>query len=284
MMIVSIKCFLRSDELFSLKLESFVKDVSVISDDGIEKPLSFWVQGKTDSQPVLLSLFADDEIPQFCPIRALLTYIKLSGIKSGFLFPMCVESSPNDDGDYNDDEECWSYGTFLDVVCRLFFDISSRESPWGTHTLRKTGYLFAFCGGGEERDVISSTRHKQGATVSTYKMDSLFLLEVAKMTHFPFGSTTPKFVPCKNQNLQMGRQLNAFNHRNFKPLPELSEAFLVKLCGLANSSNFNLQTCIQAACDFKCPETFDDADVFPISNITGRPAIFEVLHRIKNTI
>jgi hypothetical protein len=66
MILLSIKLFLRSDEVINLKLEDIVKDVCIVKDGGIVEALAFRVQGKSDNVPVILSLWADDSIPEFC--------------------------------------------------------------------------------------------------------------------------------------------------------------------------------------------------------------------------
>jgi hypothetical protein len=64
-----------------------VEELCILTDAGEVKQLCFFVKGKTDNVGVHLLVHADDEIPQLCPIRALLTYLHVSGIRSGFIFP-----------------------------------------------------------------------------------------------------------------------------------------------------------------------------------------------------
>jgi hypothetical protein len=49
--------------------------------------IAICVKGKSDRDWVTLSLWRDDENPEFCPIRALLTYLAKANLKAGFLFP-----------------------------------------------------------------------------------------------------------------------------------------------------------------------------------------------------
>jgi hypothetical protein len=43
--------------------------------------------GKSDDVPKNLIVWADEEYPEFCPICHFFLYVKLSGLKSGYLFP-----------------------------------------------------------------------------------------------------------------------------------------------------------------------------------------------------
>jgi hypothetical protein len=64
-----------------------VEELCIFTDAGEVKQLCFFVKGKTDNVGVHLLVHADNEIPQLCPIRALMMYLHVSGIRSGFLFP-----------------------------------------------------------------------------------------------------------------------------------------------------------------------------------------------------
>ena len=53
--------------------------------------LCFTVLGKCDKKLIYLYLWADDDCPDFCALRALLVYVFLTGIKEGPLFVTEVE-------------------------------------------------------------------------------------------------------------------------------------------------------------------------------------------------
>ncbi len=82
MVLLSIKLFLRSDEVVKMKINHVVRDVSVVR-EGIVDCIAFKVKGKTDTKPVTLSLWADNEVHQLCPVR-LLAYLHITGIKKVF--------------------------------------------------------------------------------------------------------------------------------------------------------------------------------------------------------
>lgn len=87
MILVSVKLFLREDEVSSLRIESFIQDLFVVTPEGYIEGLAVSVQGKSDQKPVTLMLWADNDIPNLCPIRHLLVYLYESKICSGFIFP-----------------------------------------------------------------------------------------------------------------------------------------------------------------------------------------------------
>jgi hypothetical protein len=108
-----------------------------------------------------LSMFVDDEFPQLCPIRALLLYISLSGIKKGYIFPKFLpgygtnvatnaESSTDSTGEEDESTLHYPYSAFISKMkCLLTVIIGREKCPtdiFGTHILRKTAYLFAIFG------------------------------------------------------------------------------------------------------------------------------------------
>jgi hypothetical protein len=88
MMLLGIKLFLRADEIITLKLDQFRTECFEVDVEAgrIEK-LVVWVQGKSDTEPVTLCIYRDDDNPEFCPIRHLMTYLSYTKIEGGYLFP-----------------------------------------------------------------------------------------------------------------------------------------------------------------------------------------------------
>jgi hypothetical protein len=103
--------------------------------------------GKSDDVPKDLIVWADKEYPEFCPIRHLLLYVKLSGLKSGYLFPPEWTLPDAATGksilpyDYDD------FLAKMKVICVEKLGRRSKDNIYGTHIIRKTAYLFAFWGG-----------------------------------------------------------------------------------------------------------------------------------------
>jgi integrase len=187
MVIVGLSLFLRADELLSMKFDHFVENLQLINPNTGVRALVVEVKGKCDDRVFQLILWANDEFREFCPIRHLLLWIKLSGIKSGFLFP------PSDIVRVADITHPMGYDQFLGIMKDLITTKLDREGPnsiFGTHVLRKTGYLFAIWGvikmqaGGLRGEafpllflaaIMKSARHKSIRNAQTYAKDSFSL-------------------------------------------------------------------------------------------------------------
>jgi hypothetical protein len=155
MILIGIKLFLRSDELCSLTVEQFLADFAIVAGDyEFLEGIAVVIHGKSDKVPVTLMLWADPVFPLYCPIRHLLFWLKLSGIKSGFLFPsyefMIDRMSKNDwnfhvpaagDGEEKMDM-CISYQTFQHRTSNTIKTLLGRSGPWGTHSIRKSALQY----------------------------------------------------------------------------------------------------------------------------------------------
>lgn len=58
---------------------------------------------------------------------------------------------------------------------------NGRKGPWGTHTMRKTGYLLAIWGGGSVENIMLSARHSTVESAEHYYQDAGSLLQMAKI-------------------------------------------------------------------------------------------------------
>jgi hypothetical protein len=146
MILLGIKQFLRSDELLDVEVHDFVRDLQIIKKEKGVEALVMKICGKSDDIPKDLIIWADEEYPEFCPIRHLLLYVKLSGLKSGYLFPPEWTLPDAATGksilpyDYDD------FLAKMKVLCVEKLGQRSRDNIYGTHILRKTAYLFAIWG------------------------------------------------------------------------------------------------------------------------------------------
>ena len=169
MILLGIRKFLRSDELITLTMEDFINShhpkgklhpvpangigaltkCQVLHPDSVRSVASE-VQGKRDDQPVRLVLHIDEEYPEFCPVRHLLWYLKVFNIKSGCLFPPAdVLISGYQSGSVMSATTHITYDSFRSTMKYLVGTICQRDTSQflvGTHTLRKTAYLFAVWG------------------------------------------------------------------------------------------------------------------------------------------
>jgi hypothetical protein len=151
--LMGIKLFLRADELLSVKIEDFQMVYAVVHDKCV-RSLAVKVQGKSDARPVLLKIWKDDENPEFCLIRLLFCYLKVTGIKEGYLFPpfASLKQSMKDnshDGKYYTGIKYCSWLARMKAIIGSTFPNEDNHTPdgcIGTHTLRKTAYLFATWG------------------------------------------------------------------------------------------------------------------------------------------
>lgn len=93
MTLVGCKLFLRNSELTDLKFSSedginaINWELTSFSPSGELVGLAFNIKGKTDNQPVPLTLWSDDTVPELCPIRHLLAFIYLADLSDGYIFP-----------------------------------------------------------------------------------------------------------------------------------------------------------------------------------------------------
>jgi hypothetical protein len=124
---------------------------------------------------VYLFLWADEENPEFCPVRHLLLYLYITGISAGHLFPDLkkpfgpgIVSKPMR---YDKVQEA-----FKKIILKVAPDYSEK---FGTHTARKTSYLFAVWGLGSEADMMLSARHKSSDHARRYR-ESAELLRLVK--------------------------------------------------------------------------------------------------------
>ena len=159
------------------------------------------IQEKNDPVPVSLMLWEEGERPQMCPVRHLLTYLSLINYKSGYLFPNDLSDLH---GNYTDHVPYQTFLNEFNEVCKL---VLNRPGPFGTHTMRKTAYLFAIWGKAEEVELMVSARHKTVKSSIKYRKDAVlmrFLVEVHRLQMF---NTIPKWKPIKLESIQMAKQI-----------------------------------------------------------------------------
>ena len=97
--LVSVKLFLRAGEATGdvtlesgetiptgLRFESFEPSLTTVEGSWV-KSISVRIKGRTDTTSKIMTLWADDAFPEFCPVRHLLAYIFLIRFEGGHLFP-----------------------------------------------------------------------------------------------------------------------------------------------------------------------------------------------------
>ena len=98
--LLAVKLFLRHDEFHDIDMSQFVAGMVEIKEHRVDV-LVLEVFGKADKTWVTLKIYADHDYPELCPVRHLLIYLHLTGIKSGYLFPSAAElANPPADGHF----------------------------------------------------------------------------------------------------------------------------------------------------------------------------------------
>ncbi|KAL3920374.1 MAG: hypothetical protein SGILL_003296 [Bacillariaceae sp.] len=211
-----IKFFLTSDEVLNLTVEDFMDSYypkgkqhpiptggsnaltkCQVVDQRDVKLLAMEIQGKNDTRPHRMAVFADEEHPDLCSVAHLLWYIKTFQIKSGRLFPTAaVLKEAFDSGLPLRANDSLPYNTFRKRLKWLVVNILKRDTTEfkvGTHTLRKTAYLFALwslygtsCRPQKpsflrEGQICMGARHKSMQNACTYQKDAATLYEIAQL-------------------------------------------------------------------------------------------------------
>jgi hypothetical protein len=164
----------RHDDYHLLTMESLLPKFFQIRQEQISA-LAIKVKGKSDTSKIKQKIHADHETPDLCPVRALLIYMHILGIQDGYLFPSEQELfDPPADGHY---KTMVDYSNFL----KSFKELSDRILPprdglkTGCQTFRKTFYVLAVFGGGEQADVQMSARHASQKQSLKYRKDAMSL-------------------------------------------------------------------------------------------------------------
>lgn len=222
--IIAVKLFLRSDEFGNIEFSDIVAGMTVVTASGVEA-LVFRVKGKSDPIPVELFLWEDEDYPEFCGLRHLWVYLFLTGIKGGYLFPTDEElNNMPADGVCQTAE---SYCTVMSKLQELFATVLCKpDVKLGTHSFRKTAYLFAFWGGGLMDDVMKSGRHKTLEHAQKYKKDALSQKKLADVHNDPMEYVSSNWAPINRETLGNLRQINAPSIPFQKPIAELAKDFI----------------------------------------------------------
>jgi hypothetical protein len=183
--LVGVSLFLREDEVSQISIDDLDFKLSIVSDHAVDS-IGVWVQGKRDQAKVLLMLWANHANPQICPVRHLLCWLYVSRITSGYLFPpantlneILVDQKRNPQQNFNNIYQV-DYSLVLDKVQTVFTNITARPGPFGTHFMRKTGFVLAIWGEGADIDIKDASRLKSLEMLSRYKKDGTTLMEAAK--------------------------------------------------------------------------------------------------------
>lgn len=241
MSLVATYLFLRYDELVELKCEDFLYGCSRITSDseGTEVfNMVFKVKGKMDKTHQLLVLWRCDEVPTLCPVRHLLFYLHLRGIKNGYIFPQ-----------FGSDQR-FPYKNFGELIAKKFPPILGDERKLTTHFYRKTGYLFAVFGGGTFDIIRVAARHKSPEVAMQYFHDALTLKNMAEERGVinlenRVGTWRPSYLVSTENALSLNTSM--YGYRSI-PLYDLARLYSVKVCGIHSTTVVKKDLCTYINC------------------------------------
>ena len=173
MMLMSVKLFLRSDEVYDFDEVNFVLALTSLDEDESVGSMVVTVQGKRDVVKAILSIFRDDDVPELCLIRQLLAWLWVSNWTSGPLFPAQQGSGVP-----------IRKSTYAALAKKVTQQVTGRAGPFGTHFCRKTGWLLGSWGGAEDTDLSLASRHKSIKQAAVCKQDAMTLYEYARASGY----------------------------------------------------------------------------------------------------
>lgn len=91
-----------------------------------------------------------------------------------------------------------TYDSFQDrfkQLCKDIIERTDRPGPFGSHTIRKTAYLWACWGGGEEIEMMHSARHKTPSQAIKYIKDSKMQKYMAELNRKTINGAVSKWKP-----------------------------------------------------------------------------------------
>jgi hypothetical protein len=263
MILVGIKLFLRAEELLSLRIEMFDKTLSVVNADEV-RAVAIWIKGKSDKSKKGLYIFEDERCPEFCPLRHLLVYLSLMGIKSGYLFPHISGSIY--EGTHGSTR--WAYGAWRNKLRSLISNhcgtkrrVDIKLLRVGTHTLRKTGYLFAVWGtlkfnghvSGSTvgikstadiqfSNILLSARHSSISNAAGYIRDSATTLALQSKESFSTQHTVGYWESIHIDNYMSGQSITSYSHMYQKDVHELAQYYITTKYKVPTDGTMSIKT------------------------------------------
>jgi hypothetical protein len=136
-----------------------IAKITVVKSNDCVEGIAMQVQGKADPNPITLMMWFDHESPEFCPVWHLLAWLRLSQIQDGYFFPSYnfLNTTIINDASWNG--FCGEPISYSDVLAS-WKNLCSTMLEWvgrfGSHSGRKTGYLFGVWGGAQDTDLMLS--------------------------------------------------------------------------------------------------------------------------------
>jgi hypothetical protein len=275
MILLGIKLFLRSSELLNLRMEQFEKKLYIVNDEEV-RAIALYVKGKSDRQKKYLYIWADEYCPEFCPLRHLLVYLALTGIRTGLLFPYFTRSqSP-----LEVPETAWRYAQWRVRLRTLVTrHCESKKGSMsvlriGTHTLRKTGYLYAVFGvmrfnghsvtdgtvsierGGSELQfaaILKSARHSTVQNAMTYFQDTSTMYEAIQQERFPAVHKVGAWKSIYIRDVGTFQCISSASHLRKKDVTTLAEYYVLHKHSIPTDGTMTIGRVIGAVLDAPPP-------------------------------
>jgi hypothetical protein len=231
--LMAIRLFLRHDEFHDIKLEEFLPDLFEIKDGNVSA-LAIEVYGKADKRWVSLKLWANDEWPDIDPVRYLLIYLKLTGIKSGYLFPSAkeLEAKPAD-GVY---KTTVSYSTFMFQLKNICIEVlpKRKDLKIGCQVWRKTGYLFGIFAQATNDNLMQAARHLTKKNAEKYWKDAATQFETVQRENLA-DMQVGKWQPVLVESRRNSQVVATYAGYEELPVAELGEYFVSNCLGISKT-------------------------------------------------
>ena len=242
-LLVAVKGFLRMEEVTELRVEDIPMEHARVKPRSISA-LTMFVKGKRDNKRIPLVIWQQMDCPEFSAVDALLIWIALSGVKSGYIFPSKDSIPTLSTDDHPADGTVTknvSYHTVVKEVKWLCRNILGKvddikQNIYGTLVCRKTGFLFAVFSIFEDNiqgpsqvqslNIVKSARHSDINSGFVYISDmatlKLTLMDQVKDSGTPDLNSVGIWKAIHIQNLHHFARADAVYQQHQRPIPDLA--------------------------------------------------------------
>lgn len=224
--IVAILLALRHDEFHEINDQNFVPSLFEVTDERVDR-LVLKILGKSDTRPIAFRLNADNDHPEFCPVRPLLVYMHLINYKGGFLFPDADElRNRPQDGIYKTKVDYDKFNNDLQRVCTQVLP-PREEFKVGCHIYRKAYYGMGVFGEAHNGDLQYSARHESMNNSMKYRKSAASVYETYKQMPTPENAVS-KWQPTRIDKDGQENLALLLMQRGYKPmlLTEIADFFV----------------------------------------------------------
>ena len=176
-------------------------------------------------------LWSNDDCPDLDPVRALLAYLYIIGWKGGNLFPSFDElRNPPPDGVYLTK---LSDADMYTTLNKIYKHVLNRVERLGSHTGRKTAYLFACMQGCTDMvSLMDAADHSCVTVALKYMRDAQAIAAVNRCYNDPnqHVGTWRNPYSAGGENAVIAPAIGAAHHR---PLGELAVGFIEQRVGIS---------------------------------------------------